>query len=80
MVCFTFNILDMIMQIENTWGNSFHNLRKYFAYIVTTFGSVSKLGQRRFLQLHTICHPNIGKIQALTDILSANSQRFIFIN
>jgi hypothetical protein len=64
------------MQVETTYGNETHNLRKHLQKISQEFGGISKLGQRRFLQLHSACHPTITEIQSLNNILVANSQRY----
>jgi hypothetical protein len=63
------------MRVENTYANDVGNMRVHLQSIVDRFGSIDKLGQRRFLQLYKACYPTIDEIRTLTDILVANSQR-----
>ena len=66
--------------IESTYGNNSGTLRKHFAQINQTYGSVKKLGQRRFEQLHSAFSPSIEAFNSLINIFSEAMKRYnIFI-
>lgn len=67
----------MIIRIENTYANDMKDIQNHLNTNAKRFGSVKKLGQHRFLQLHSACNPIILELKEFSDILVRASLRYI---
>ena len=61
--------------MENTYGNSFKDLREHYFFLQKDYGPFKNLGSKRFEDLKSAFHPSIKDISEMVDILSEYSQK-----
>lgn len=66
-----------IIFIENTYGNSMHNLRNHFKEIKVKEGAIKGLGIDRFEELWRCFNPTITELQEIIDILHEIFNKYV---
>lgn len=61
--------------IEGTYGNNNTILPEHFQFVKKNYGSVFKLGNRRFQKIFGCLDPTIEEIKELCDMISESSQK-----